>query len=100
MHVCHYKDRFVVPAVHKNNPRDYYATFCIDNGKKTQCFTIRPNFKTQGQAMEAAYKIGRAKVDSILEESKWNVLSRKFKQLTQRKKGEKRKAATVYFNHS
>lgn len=48
--------------------------------------------------MEAAYKAGRAKVDSILEENRWNAFSRKFKQITQRKKGEKRKTATVYLN--
>lgn len=98
MHACHYKNRFVIPAVHKKSPRDYYATFCIENGKKTQCYTVRPNFKTNGQAMEAAYKAGRAKVDALLKESKWELLSSKFKQFNQHKKGDKRKAATVYIN--
>ena len=96
LHVCHYKNRFVRPTVHENNPRDYYATFCIDNGKKTKCYTVRPNFKTKGQAMEAGYKAGRAKVDALLEESIWNVLKRKIRELTYRKKGDKRRADTVY----
>ena len=98
LHACHYKNRFVQPTVHENNPRDYYATFCIDNGKKTKCYTVRPNFKTKGQAMEAGYKVGRATVDALLEESTWSVLRRKIKKLTHRKKGDKRKADTVYIN--
>ena len=93
-----YKNRYVVPTVHEKSPRDFYATFCIDNGTKTQCFTVRPNFKTKGQAMEAGYKAGRAKVDAMLEESKWNLLSKKFKQIRQYKNGEKRKAETVYIS--
>ncbi len=97
-HVCHYKNQRLIPSVHKNHPRDYYATFCIDNGKTTRCFTIRPNFKTEGQAREAAYKVGRAKIDSILEENKWDHLSKKFQRLMQPKKGEKRKAETVYID--
>ncbi len=98
MHTCHYKNRLVVPAVHKKNPQDYYATFCIHNGDTVQCYTVRPNFKTQGQAIEAAYKAGRAKVDAILEENVWAFLLRKYKQLKSRQKGDKRSTATVYYN--
>jgi len=94
----YYKDRYVVPAVHEKGPRDYYSTFCIDNGKKTQCFTIRPNFKTKGQAMEAAYKVGRAKVDTLIKESNWKSYMKKFKQVRQYPNGEKRSANTVYVN--
>ncbi len=93
-----YKNRYVVPTVHEKSPRDFYATFCIDNGKKTQCFTVRPNFKTKGQAMEAGYKAGRSKVDAMLEESKWKLLARKFKQIRQNRNDDKRKAETVYLS--
>ena len=98
MQACHYKDRFVVPAVHEKSPRDYYATFCIDYGRKSQCYTVRPNFKTKGQAMEAGYKAGRAKVDALLAESKWDSIKKRFKRFTQNTPGEKRKAQTVYIS--
>ncbi len=100
MQASHYKNRWVVPTVHKKSPRDYYASFCILNSHsgKSKCFTVRPNFKTKGQAMEAAYNAGRAKVDAMLVENKWSVLIKIFKQLARPKHGEKRKAETVYLS--
>ena len=65
MQICNYKNRQVVPAIHAKGPRDYYATFCIEDGKTRKCFTIRPNFKTQSEAREAAYRTGRAKIDTL-----------------------------------
>ena len=96
MQACYYKDRHVLPTVHEKGPRDYYATFCIDNGRKNQCFTVRPNFTTHCQALEAAYNVGRAKVDELIETSTWKLLVQQIMQFKVFTNGEKRKVNTVY----
>lgn len=101
MQSCFYKKQYVIPAIHERGPRNYYATFCIDNGRtrKPKCFTVRPNFKTSGEAREAAYKAGRAKVDELLKLSAWKNFIRKLKPIQNREKSERRSKNTVYYNY-
>ena len=100
MQSCFYKKQYVIPAIHEKGPRDYYATFCIDNGhsRKPRCFTVRPNFKTSGEAREAAYKAGRAKVDELVKISVWQNFIKKFKSTHKQAKEERRSRFTVYYN--
>ena len=100
MQSCFYKKQYVIPAIHEKGPRNYYATFCIDNGrsKKPMCYTVRPNFKTSGEAREAAYKAGRAKVDELVETSTWQNFKRIFKPTDKLEKTERRSKYTVYYD--